>query len=468
MTIFRKIVCLSSMLICVSVFSQIMPSNYGYYNVPISASSDLPTPLFYYDFSNPSSYSGNGNEITDLSGNYNAIASTNTQYLEYSATESAWHFKGIEISGHGLFIQDLNYVSGTSDAISNLTISCMLKASSQTGDQAIIISYDRSAVFRFALGGDTGSPQANPGKPSFMFMTGGGSGNVNDLNFTNSPDLRDDLWHHLVLTFEANTANSLKLYIDGVISDTIATEYGEIGGQTTNETPRYGVIGTGSELNSDSGGLTTTPADMFNGYIGTFRYFNETLTADEVATLYSNFIESNYTNPPPVVGDFYGGGVVFYIFEDGDAGYVAGETHGLIAAVSDQSSGIRWYNGINLNTGATATAVGTGITNTMTIINAQGATETSYAAGLVRAYTGGGYTDWYLPSKDELNKMYLNRTTINTTATSNSGSNFANNNYWSSTEAANVNAWLQNFSSNTYQSDGNKSWAIPVRAVRAF
>ena len=102
--------------------------------------------------------------------------------------------------------------------------------------------------------------------------------------------MRDDLWHHLVLTFEANTANSLKLYIDGVISDTIATQYGEIGGQTTNETPRYGVIGTGSELNSDTGGATT-PADMFNGYIRTFRYFNETLTADEVATLYSTFIQ---------------------------------------------------------------------------------------------------------------------------------------------------------------------------------
>jgi hypothetical protein len=172
--------------------------------------------------------------------------------------------------------------------------------------------------------------------------------------------------------------------------------------------------------------------------------------------------------PPPVVGDFYGGGVVFYIFVDGDTGYVLGETHGLIAAVEDQSSAQRWYNGSYVTTGATATAIGTGAANTTTIITVQGATTTSYAAGLARAYTAGGYTDWFLPSKDELQKMYLNRTTINTIATSNSGSDFANNNYWSSTEAANVNAWLQNFSSNTYQSDGNKSWAIPVRAVRAF
>ena len=125
----------------------------------------------------------------------------------------------------------------------------------------------------------------------------------------------------------------------------------------------------------------------------------------------------------PSVGDFYQGGVVFYIFVDGDTGYVAGETHGLIAAVADQSSGIRWNKGFSFTTGATGTAIGTGSANTDAIINVQGATETSYAAGLARAYTGGGYTDWFLPSQDELNKMYLNRATINTTAASNSGSN---------------------------------------------
>ena len=112
---------------------------------------------------------------------------------------------------------------------------------------------------------------------------------------------------------------------------------------------------------------------------------------------------------PPAIGDFHGGGVVFLLFAEGDIGYVAGETHGLIAAVADQSSGIRWYNGSYVTTGATGTAIGTGATNTDAIISVQGPTETSYAAGLARAYTGGGYTDWFLPSKDELNKMYLNR-----------------------------------------------------------
>ncbi|MDB9888435.1 DUF1566 domain-containing protein [Polaribacter sp.] len=171
-------------------------------------------------------------------------------------------------------------------------------------------------------------------------------------------------------------------------------------------------------------------------------------------------------NDPIVVGDFYQGGVVFYIFVDGDTGYVAGETHGLIAAEQDQSSGIRWYNGSYVTTEATSTALGTGATNTTAIISAQGATETSYAAGLARAYTGGGYTDWFLPSKDELNKMYLNIGQGNALGLGNVGG-FASNYYWSSTEGDNLTAWSQKLGNGNLGLNG-KSNLIYVRAVRAF
>ena len=168
------------------------------------------------------------------------------------------------------------------------------------------------------------------------------------------------------------------------------------------------------------------------------------------------------------VGDFYGGGVVFYIFVAGDAGYVAGETHGLIAAVQDQNSGIQWNNGSLITTGATATGVGRGSANTDAIISVQGATETSYAAGLARAYNGGGYTDWYLPSKNELNQMFLNKATINTIAAANGGSSFSTTiNYWSSTENGWNNAWYQYFADGG-QSDRRKHNTYGVRAVRAF
>ena len=163
------------------------------------------------------------------------------------------------------------------------------------------------------------------------------------------------------------------------------------------------------------------------------------------------------------IGDSYQGGKVAYVLVSEDPGYDANTPHGLIAATSDQSTGIRWYNGSHTTTGATGTDIGTGLSNTNTIINSQGATATSYAAGLARAYTGGGYTDWYLPSKDELNKLFLNKTAIG---------GFMLDLYWSSTEvdpSSNPNyfAWIQYFDNGGLY-HGGKNTTYYVRAVRAF
>jgi hypothetical protein len=212
---------------------------------------------------------------------------------------------------------------------------------------------------------------------------------------------------------------------------------------------------------SGSGDITVT--GLTRGTTYTF-----TVTATNVIGTSLASAASNSITPLVQVGEFYQGGVVFYIFESGDTGYVAGETHGLIAAVQDQSSGIRWYNGINVTTGATGTVIGTGATNTDAIINVQGPTETSYAAGLARAYTGGGHIDWFLPSKDELNKMYLNKATINTTAAANSGSDFSANNYWSSTEYDSNTAWVQYFGNGGQGYYDKLNTYVSVRAVRAF
>ena len=88
----------------------------------------------------------------------------------------------------------------------------------------------------------------------------------------------------------------------------------------------------------------------------------------------------------------------------------------------------------------------------------QGPIALSYAAGVARAYTGGGYTDWYLPSKDELNKLYLSKGAIG---------GFVSDNYWSSSEIDATYAWVQNFD-NAYQDDYSKNNTERVRAVRRF
>jgi hypothetical protein len=159
------------------------------------------------------------------------------------------------------------------------------------------------------------------------------------------------------------------------------------------------------------------------------------------------------------VGAAYQGGKIAYLFKDGDPGYVAGQTHGLIAALADRATGLQWYNGSDVATGATGTALGTGLANTDTIVAVQGSPAASYAAGWARAYKGGGYTDWYLPSKDELNELFLNQAAIG---------GFGPNYYWSSSEFDAGTAWAKAFDLSSPAYAYSKNGASYVRAVRTF
>ncbi len=167
------------------------------------------------------------------------------------------------------------------------------------------------------------------------------------------------------------------------------------------------------------------------------------------------------------IGDLYGGGVVFYIFQSGDAGYVPGETHGLICSVSDQttsSTPAEW--GCFVVLGADGTAIGTGAQNTIDI--EAGCATVGIAADLCANLSLNGYDDWFLPSKDELNQMYLNKATIDATSVANGGSILYNGTYWSSSETGWANAWNHNFNTGGQSQMNYKSYPAAVRAVRAF
>ena len=160
--------------------------------------------------------------------------------------------------------------------------------------------------------------------------------------------------------------------------------------------------------------------------------------------------------PIHTVGESYGGGIVFYVFDGGQ--------HGLIAATNDQGSNMRWYAGSSTNTMALADGVGAGKANTSIIIANQGYGDgAKYAARICNEYAvsigGVTYSDWYLPSIFELNLLYLQHGVVG---------NFANDPYWSSSETDNLTAWSQNLLIGTQYSFYGKAAQWYVRAIRSF
>lgn len=159
------------------------------------------------------------------------------------------------------------------------------------------------------------------------------------------------------------------------------------------------------------------------------------------------------------------GGIVFYVTDGG--------LHGLEAAPEDQNglSAPAWGCFGTVIAGADGEAVGAGARNTSDIL--AGCSDEGIAAELADDYALNGYTDWFLPSKDELNLMWRNLADSDGDG-ENTGPDDSNNlggfdplYYWSSTEYDLYNAWGQLFHDG-YQDYDAKNDTFGVRAVRAF
>jgi hypothetical protein len=149
------------------------------------------------------------------------------------------------------------------------------------------------------------------------------------------------------------------------------------------------------------------------------------------------------------IGSFHSGGIVFFLDSTGE--------HGLVCATSDQGSFPWGCYGTNIGT---STSIGTGQINTNLILSQ--CSNRPIAASVCDDLILNGYSDWYLPSKDELDILYTNLRNHPVAGFGNSGW------YWSSSQLYSLAAWFLFLDLGIMYGSGGKFNPGTVRAIRSF
>jgi len=152
------------------------------------------------------------------------------------------------------------------------------------------------------------------------------------------------------------------------------------------------------------------------------------------------------------IGQQTGGGIVYYVDSTGQ--------HGLIAATADCPLDYPYGCQADSIIGANGTAIGDGAANTAAIVSGCPAAET--AAMACDTLTSNGFSDWFLPSRDELDSLYHQKQVV--------GGFVDDNIYWTSTQQSTPAAWVVIFYASPPPIVGwtDKSGYLKVRCIRKF
>ena len=175
---------------------------------------------------------------------------------------------------------------------------------------------------------------------------------------------------------------------------------------STNPNPTTALI-----TKTSNGTLNSSFSSSITNLMYNTTYYVRAYVRTQIGTTYGE--ELVFTTLNLQVGFSHQGGIIAYILQEGDPGYVAGEIHGLIR--SGDLGNFEW-GCMNSLLSTTSTDFGAGESNTIEIVNnCSGNTAAKYCNDLIE----NGYNDWYLPSLNELNRFpagYFSQKTYSTSS----------------------------------------------------
>ena len=229
----------------------------------------------------------------------------------------------------------------------------------------------------------------------------------------------------------------------------------------------------GVTVTRDGATITVTNTVGTDSATGTVTFIDGVGTIDDAVsapdtTPVTTLTTTPTTTPAPqlyAIGDTGpGGGIVFHVDVGGFAcgAEITSTCTYLEAAPADSETEITWAETENQSVdvdGADATAIGSGHRNSIDIGAQTGNDSATSAAVYALSYVNNGYTDWFLPSKDELDELHLRRGIVG---------GFTTGSYWSSTEYNAYDAWTRHFGFGYHSYDSKASIdTFRVRPVRA-
>jgi len=427
------------------------------------------------------SYSGTGTVITELSGSHsNGSIVTSSGYISptYSISNTLYPGKYFTFNGNNTKIE-----YATIPLKENMSWEAWVRCTES------VPGFTSTAQNNMFMGQVL---------PYFSFENGNKIKLSNYINntqtFLYSSTISLNKWYHVVGTTETIANSTLsKIYINGVKN----IEGYNTGTQSLIDGINYKfAIGDGQGTDRTAPGTSGTKWYPFKGDVGQVRVYYKTLSYEEVKNNYnsskhiyendfndssnfyshelngnptfsiyqnmvldipgkanenilrsdsngkSSWVDKNYLFTKPnnyrYIGEFYGGGIIVAMWK-----YPSNVFNYLIMSSEDINSS-ETYSWSNITaTASNATSEHNGSSNTNTIITQPG--HSTSAAKICDDYTGGGFTNWYLPSVTELNHGFNAAQVVDSSL----GTNKLTDSYWTSTEIDKNQAYSYEFNNTT-------------------